>query len=188
MKQLSLIAAFAAVFLTACHKDATPKPDGFLSLEYPKAAYEYYEAPACGFKFEKNTNTNVLPEENCAFKIDYPRMKASIYINYRPVQNNLNLLLKDAQKLTYNHTVKADNIEESVFEHPEKNVYGMFYRVTGDAATNVQFYATDSVRNFIVGTLYFYAKPNYDSIYPAAKYVEADMQTIMETLEWTSKK
>src|SRR5690606_18292513 len=182
---------FACLFLTitliSCQETATPKPNGFLRLEYPEARYEYYTGNDCRFKFEKNTLANIISEESCAFKIDYPQMKASIYINYRPVENNLELLLKDAQKLTYNHTIKADDIQEMVFEHPEKNVYGMFYRVIGDAATNVQFYATDSVKNFVVGTLYFYAKPNFDSIYPATKYIENDMMTIMETLEWADK-
>lgn len=186
MKAINLFLALSSLCMfTACKEDATPKPDGFLSLEYPKEGYELYEHSNCGFKFNKNKLAQIKPEENCSFKVDYPKMKASIYINYRPVQNNLNLLLKDAQKLTYNHTIKADDIQESVFEHPEKKVYGMFYRVIGDAATNVQFYATDSTSNFVVGTLYFYAKPNFDSIYPATKYIEEDMRTILETLEWT---
>lgn len=183
-KTLSLITLLIVI---SCNKDVTPKPDGFLSLEYPKPTYEVYDYATCGFSFNKNTLANIKLEENCSFKIDYPKMKASIYINYRPVQNNLTLLLKDAQKLTYNHTIKADDIQESVFEHPEKKVYGMFYRVIGDAATNVQFYATDSTRNFVVGTLYFYTKPNFDSIYPATKYIEDDMRTIMESLEWKNK-
>ncbi|HUH25233.1 MAG TPA: gliding motility lipoprotein GldD [Flavobacterium sp.] len=183
-----ILLGICTTFLVSCKEDVTPKPDGFLSLEYPEAKYEYYTHGNCGFSFEKNTSTRVIAEENCAFKIDYPNMKASIYINYRPIENNnLMMLLKDAQKLTYNHTKKADHIQETLFEHPEKKVYGMFYRVIGDAATNVQFYATDSTSNFVVGTLYFYAKPNFDSIYPATKYIEDDMLTIMETLEWTKK-
>lgn len=187
MKIVKFIYATTLVLMvSSCKNDAVPKPDAFLSLEYPTATYASYTHPNCNFKFNKNTNSTIKPEEACAFKIDYPNMKASIYMNYRPVNNNLMLLLKDAQKLTYNHTIKADDIQESVFEHPEKKVYGMFYRVIGDAATNVQFYATDSTKNFVVGTLYFYAKPNFDSIYPATKYIEDDMKKIMETLEWTN--
>jgi len=182
-----LIPAIIALALTSCKEDAIPKPDGYLSLEYPTAEYETYTDPSGKFKFNKNKWAVVKPDENFSFKIDYPKMKASIYMNYRPVNNNLNLLLKDAQKLTYNHTIKADDIQESVFEHPEKRTYGMFYKVIGDAATNVQFYATDSTKNFVVGTLYFYSKPNFDSIYPATKYIEDDMKALMESLEWTNK-
>jgi len=33
-------------------------------------------------------------------------------------------------------------------------------------------------------SVYFYAKPNFDSILPAAQYLKEDMRRIMETLEW----
>ena len=51
-------------------------------------------------------------------------------------------------------------------------------------ATNAQFYLTDSIKHFVTGSVYFYAKPNFDSIMPAADYVKNDMQTLMETLKW----
>jgi gliding motility-associated lipoprotein GldD len=60
----------------------------------------------------------------------------------------------------------------------------MFYEVGGDAATNSQFYVTDSTRHFVTGSLYFYAKPNYDSILPAASYIKKDIKKIIETFEW----
>jgi gliding motility-associated lipoprotein GldD len=46
----------------------------------------------------------------------------------------------------------------------------MFYQVDGNAATNSQFYATDSTKHFVTGL--FYAKPNFDSIMPAASYIK----------------
>lgn len=187
MKTINLLVPTITILLVSCTENTVPKPDGFLSLEYPEAVYEQFTYPGTQFTFNKNKWAQVKPEEDVSFKIDYPQMKASIYINYRPVENNLTKLLTDAQKLTFNHTIKADGIQESIYEHPDKDVYGMFYRVIGDAATNVQFYATDSVKNFVVGTLYFYAKPNFDSIYPATKYIEDDMKMIIESLEWTDK-
>ncbi|MGY8944436.1 MAG: gliding motility lipoprotein GldD, partial [Flavobacteriales bacterium] len=38
--------------------------------------------------------------------------------------------------------------------------------------------------HFLVGSLYFYIRPNYDSIMPAAKYVERDVIHLMESLKW----
>ena len=61
----------------------------------------------------------------------------------------------------------------------------MFYQVRGNAATNAQFYATDSTKHFVTGSVYFYAKPNFDSIMPAADYIKNDMQRLMETIQWT---
>ena len=111
-------------------------------------------------------------------------MKATIYLTHKPVNNDIDKLLRDAQTLTYNHVVKADDIVEQPFINNKKKVYGMFYEVGGNAATNAQFYVTDSTKNFIVGSVYFYAKPNFDSILPAANYLKEDMRRILETLEW----
>ena len=60
------------------------------------------------------------------------------------------------------------------------------YKVTGNAASSRQFYATDSIHHFLTGSLYFYAKPNYDSIVPAADYLEKDIKRIMESLKWSN--
>ena len=111
-------------------------------------------------------------------------MKATIYLTYKSVHGDLDKLLRDAQKLTYEHVIKADDILEQPYLNPKKKVYGMFYRVSGNAATNAQFYATDSVKHFLTGSVYFYAKPNFDSILPAADYIRNDMQKLMETLQW----
>jgi gliding motility-associated lipoprotein GldD len=54
----------------------------------------------------------------------------------------------------------------------------MFYQVNGNAATNSQFYATDSTKHFVQGIFYFYAKPNFDSIMPATSYIKNDMQRL----------
>ena len=56
--------------------------------------------------------------------------------------------------------------------------------INGNAASQSHFYATDSVNHFITGSLYFEAKPNFDSIYPAAVYLREDIRRIMETIEW----
>lgn len=172
------------VFLFSCTKEFKPKPDGYLRLDYPKATYSVNHAP-CAFTYEQNNNAHIDKIKNCSFQIDYPQMKGRIYIDYKTVTpNNLDSLLRDAQKLTFNHTIKAEDIQEDIILDPQKKVYGMFYQLIGNTATNVQFYATDSTKNFIVGSLYFYAKPNYDSILPAAHYIKADMLRMIETLEW----
>jgi gliding motility-associated lipoprotein GldD len=131
-----------------------------------------------------NSEAIIKDEKDCGFSISYPKMKATIYLTYKPVNNNIANLLKDAQKLTYEHVIKADDILEQPYLNPVKKVYGMFYQVDGNAATNSQFYVTDSIKHFIAGSVYFFAKPNYDSIMPAASYVRNDMQRLMETLKW----
>jgi gliding motility-associated lipoprotein GldD len=178
--------AFAVVGLLlfiSCKNDVFPKPASHLRLDYPIAKYVDFDNQ-CPFSFEMNSNAVIKGEKDCGFTVSYPKMKATIYLTYKPVKNNINVLLRDAQKLTYEHVIKADDILEQRYLNPSKRVYGMFYSVDGNAATNSQFYVTDSTKHFVTGSVYFYAKPNYDSIMPAASYVRNDMQRLMETLKW----
>ena len=175
--------AFFGGLLSSCKNETLPKPDGQLRLEYTVANYTLFNSQ-CPFTFDVNKKAFVKKDNDCGFEIKYPNMKATIFITYKAVNGNIDKLLRDAQKLTYEHVIKADGIVEQPYINKNKKVYGMFYQVNGNAATNSQFYATDSISHFITGSVYFYAKPNFDSIMPAADYIKNDMQTIMETLKW----
>ena len=180
---ISVLGGVVLLLATGCKDDVIPKPSSYLRLDYPMAKYADFENN-CPFTFEMNADAVIKAEKDCSFTITYPKMKATIYLNYQPVNNDINALLKDAQTLTYKHVIKADDILEQPYLNPEKKVYGMFYQVNGNAATNSQFYATDSTKHFVQGTVYFYAKPNFDSIMPAASYIKNDMQRLLETLKW----
>ncbi|WP_281297575.1 gliding motility lipoprotein GldD [Flavobacterium limnophilum] len=183
-KQLAIFALLIVMFsVFSCKDEVLPKPSSYLRLDYPVAEYVNFENK-CPFSFEMNSEAVIKGEKNCGFTITYPKMKATIYLTYKPVNNDINKLLRDAQKLTYEHVIKADDILEQPYLDPSKKVYGMFYQVDGNAATNSQFYVTDSIKHFVTGSVYFYAKPNFDSIMPAASYVKNDMQRLMETLKW----
>lgn len=163
-------------------EDALPKPPAYLKLEYPVQEYDPWQ----GSCYELNINTNSIAKitGNCDVQLQYPNMKATIYLSYKPIQGNLPVLLRDAQKLTYEHVIKADEISERLYINEKRKVYGMFYDVGGNAASNTQFYVTDSVKHFVTGSVYFYAKPNFDSLLPASDYIKKDMLKIMESLEW----
>lgn len=179
-----IMAFIATIGFTGCKDDVLPKPSSQLSLDYPRPEYAAFENE-CPYTFNMNFDATIKAKKNdCSFEIHYPKMKATIYLTYKPVNGNINNLLRDAQKLTYEHVVKADDIIEQPFINPRDKVYGMFYRIQGNAATNAQFYVTDSTKHFVTASVYFYAKPNFDSILPAAAYVRDDMQSIMETLKW----
>ena len=183
-KQLAIFALLIVIFsVFSCKDEVFPKPSSYLRLDYPEAKYVNFENQ-CPFTFEINSESIIKGDKNCGFAISYPKMKATIYLTYKPVNKDINLLLRDAQKLTYEHVIKADDILEQPYLNPSKKVYGMFYQVDGNAATNSQFYVTDSIKHFVTGSVYFYAKPNFDSVMPAASYIRNDMQRLMETLKW----
>ena len=103
--KLSCLGLFLS--LISCGDETLPKPKGQLSLEYPKAKYSKLESN-CSFTFDKN-NLASIKDKSCAFEINYPKMKATIYLTHKSVNNDIDKLLRDAQTLTYNHVVKADD-------------------------------------------------------------------------------
>jgi gliding motility-associated lipoprotein GldD len=173
-----------AFCLQSCNDEVVPRPSSQLRLEYPTPNYLSKE-PDYPFTLDINDFSTILSKENGAIEVHYPKMKATVYLSYKPVNNDLEKLLTDAQKLTYKlHVLKADEIIEQPYINPDKKVYGMFYTVGGDTASNALFYATDSTKNFVTGSVYFYAKPNFDSILPASSYITKDMKKMLETMKW----
>ena len=168
----------------SCKDDVLPKPNAFLKLEYPKAKYQKVVSD-CPYRFEISQESTIEFKNNCSVNIKYPRLNAAIHVTYRKVDGDLEEVLQEVEKLTYEHTVKADAIPlADSFENELKSVYGKIISVEGDVASNIQFNATDSVKNILYGSLYFSVRPNYDSILPAINYIEQDIKNLMESIEW----
>lgn len=175
-------------------EDQIPKPKGYLRLDYSTASYKTHQFSKTPLTFELNDLVDNVNEkalmgstESYGINLDYTSLKATVFLTYKAIngsEDNLNDFLKDAQKLTLEHTKKADEIPVYPFENQTQSVFGKLSEVKGNAASPIQFYVTDSVNHFLTGSLYFKAKPNYDSILPAAKYLQKDIQRIMETIIW----
>ncbi len=184
IKNILLFLFSTAIIFISCEDDVVVKPAAKLRLDYPNPEYKTVNT-GCGYNFSMNTNANLQKKKNCDANINYPNMKATIYLTYQDIRNsNLDSLLQDAQKLAYDHTIKANSIPEQPFINPDNKVYGMFYMINGNAATQAEFYVTDSINHFLNGALYFEAKPNFDSIYPAVVYLREDIRKLMETIRW----
>lgn len=186
MRKLIWLSMLIQLFIS-CADEEQPKPKAYLSLNYPEATYEKFDK-GCPYTFEMNQQA--IPEKpvgakDCWFNLNYNLLNGTIFLTYQPVRNNLDSLLRDAQKLPLQHTIKADAIEGDIYTNPYNNTYGMFYEVTGNAASQAQFYLTDSVRHFLTGSVYFNAQPNFDSIIPAASYLKKDIRHLMETVKWS---
>ncbi|MBT8260436.1 MAG: gliding motility lipoprotein GldD [Bacteroidia bacterium] len=185
------ISIFLVCLLLSCGNDPIPKPKAFLRLEYPKPEYTLVETKL-PFTFEKNilaTDVSKIKTtvngKSQAIDLEYPKLKGTIFLTYKNVtKDNLKLYLIDAQNITQKHTQKADEIVEQPYVNSQNKAYGMYYEVGGNAASQSQFYLTDSINHFVTGSLYFYARPNYDSILPASEYLKNDIRHIMETLKW----
>ena len=178
---LSLV--FCFLFIVSCNNDVLPKPKAYLSLDYPKKEYKTLSVKR-PYSFDVLKTTTIIDDKNNWLKIKYPNLKASIDITYRSIDNNLKELLTEAEKLVFKHAIKAEQIIPKDFINSNRRTFGSLYEITGNAASHLQFHVTDSTNNFIKGALYFYAKPNYDSILPAVAYIKQDVLELVESLEW----
>jgi gliding motility-associated lipoprotein GldD len=86
--------------------------------------------------------------------------------------------------MVYDHSIKADAIEEKMILNSNHNVYGTAYKLIGNSASNYQFYVTDSLQHFLRGALYFNCAPNYDSLKPSIEFLLPDLDTLINTLKW----
>ena len=191
MKNVIYLLIIAVFF--SCGEDPVPKPKAFLRLEYPQAKYVQAKVDV-PFSFETNllatklnTRNITATTESYGINIEYPLLKGTIFLTYKSIDHskeNLKDFLRDAHNLTQKHMIKADEIPYEDYINEDRNIYGRFSEVKGNVASPAQFYVTDSINHFLTGSLYFHAKPNYDSILPAANYLQKDIQHIMETLVW----
>ena len=176
----------ASVFW-ACESDYTPKPKGYPRIDLPEKEYQSFEED-CPFTFKYHVKSVIFPvkekKQLCWFNIDYPDLQCRIHLSYVPVNDNLHELLEDSRTLVYKHTIKASAINEKEIADESKRLYARIYEIDGDAASNVQFYATDSLNHFLRGALYFNAAPNADSLAPSIEYLREDISHMVESINW----
>ncbi len=177
-------AVIAVVMFACCNESTTPRPRGYFRIDFPEKTYKQYDAE-CPFKFEIPQYSFLVKEEqNCWFNIYFPQYKATVYMTYLPVNNDIDTLLNDAHDFAYKHTIKADAIEEMIFEKDSAKVFGCLYNIKGNVASQIQFFITDSTSHFMRGSLYFDVRPNKDSLAPVVDFIRGDVEHFMESFEW----
>ncbi len=186
--RLALWTVVVVIVGTACRQKTTPKPRGYFRIDLPKKDYQTLRE-AFPYQFEYPGYAIALPDtssnaEKYWMNIVFPELNGQLHISYKPVGANFNELMEDSRKLAYKHTIKADAINERMFYDEKKRVTGVLYEIKGNAASPLQFFATDSLKHFIRGSMYFNAKPNQDSLAPVIRFVEEDVIHLMETIQW----
>lgn len=179
--------------LTSCGSDdedvIIPKPLAYFRIDLPQKKYSLF-SDSCPFEFEYPSNyALVLADsdnnaEPCWKNIVCPRFRAEINISYKHIDNNLEKYLDDSWMLATKHQVKASGMSEMPIKRDSAKVYGLMFEIEGNAASNLQFYITDSTNYFLRGALYFYAKPNYDSLSPVIDFLKKDVERMITTLRW----
>jgi gliding motility-associated lipoprotein GldD len=85
-------------------------------------------------------------------------------MGYREVKNNLATYLDDSHYFANKHQVKATGLDEIVILRNNAKVYGLLFDISGNTASSLQFYMTDSTKHFLRGSLHFNSIPNIDSL------------------------
>ncbi len=148
MKIKSVLLLLAALLLfTGCNEEVLPKPKAMLRLEYPNTEYSLLDTKY--FQFKKNVLSDFEQKNNNDLTLDYPTIKGSLFITYKEVDNNFDKLLMDAQKLSIEHSAKAEGILPHPFVNKDDRVYGMYFEVIGDAASQAHNFTLPIVPNIL---------------------------------------
>jgi gliding motility-associated lipoprotein GldD len=177
-------------FFVSCGSDPVlPKPKGFMKTNYPEKEYSIVET-GCAYSFEipkyAQLQDKPIQGDTCFKDLLFPYFHAAIHITYKSVSNDsiLAKYLEDSHNLAYDHGEKADDIKKTPVFDTVNNVYGIIYDIIGNAASQTQFFLTDSSNHFIRGALYFNHRPNYDSLIPAIDYIHEDIDHMIKTFRW----
>jgi gliding motility-associated lipoprotein GldD len=182
------------LLLSSCNNEYTPKAKSYPRVNFPEHKYETFNPVDCPFRFEKPVYANAVDDsvyfgernsQPCWITLYLAPFDGTINLTYKEIDkdNNFEKLVEDAHKLSYKHTRKAEYINEVRIEN-QHDVGGILYDVGGDAASNVQFFLSDSTHHFIRGALYFNTTPNTDSMAPIVAFVKEDLKQLLKTFEW----
>ncbi|RLD58848.1 MAG: gliding motility lipoprotein GldD [Bacteroidetes bacterium] len=188
LKKFYVIFGLIAV-LTSCEETKYPKPKGYLRIDLPQKEYILFDS-TFPYSFEYPAYAKLVPDngENTEpywLNLEFPKFKGKVYLSYKKLNGNLPRFIEESRNMVMKHIPKASSIEQKAFENPASKVYGLTYTISGsDAASPFQFYLTDSTNHFLRGALYFHAVPNNDSLAPVIKFIEEDIQHLIEGFRW----
>lgn len=179
------------IIFTACGRHETPKPRGLFRIALPERDYQEFD-DSFPYRFEHPTYSRVEHDdrewaEDYWADIVFDEFNARIHLSYKPINNisDLHAYFNDAYTFVHKHIPKATGIREETFTHTEESVYALLFRIRGrEAASAIQFYATDSLSHFLRGALYFNITPDNDSLAPVIDFLEEDIRHMIATLQW----
>ena len=206
-----LLLPLIACLLAGCDRPFIPRERGYFRIEFPDRSYRPFDAPGYPYAFDYPAYGRIAkdssliddnPDNPYWINVEFPQFNGRIYLSYKTiggysvykvkrgdryedstVANTFEGLRDEAYRMTFKHTLKASGISDSVFRNVN-GVYGVYFRLEGDAATMRQFFATDSTRHFLRGALYFDSSPNADSLSVVNDFLEQDMLRLIGSLRW----
>ena len=184
---ISIMTVIITVISSGCSNDV-PRPRGYFRIELPEKNYVKFDNDSFPYLFDyayvATLERKATKDEPYWVDVVYPRLNARIYCSYKHVDSNFREVNEDARSFVYKHTIKADDITEQPYVDDSAKVYALLYELKGNTASAIQFVATDSVKHFFRGALYFNNTPNQDSVAPVREYIREDIIRLLESLRW----
>ncbi|NQU32643.1 MAG: gliding motility lipoprotein GldD [Bacteroidetes bacterium] len=189
LKKIWKYSIIISIIMISCDQNYTPLPRGYFRIDLPEHTYKlsdttlpyYFEYPV--YTYLQSSPQN--PNQKYWLNIEYPQFKATVFLSYKEIDNNLITYLEDSYTLVSKHIPKAEDISESLIVDRGRNVYGLIYKIEGSgAASPYQFFVTDSASHFLRGALYFNIVPNNDSLEPVINFISEDIEHLINTIQW----
>lgn len=193
MRHIPIFILIGVLWITgSCQKNYTPRPRGYFRIAFPVKSYKPLDLTV-PYSFQVPSYSipgqdPLSPDQPDWITIEVPANHAQIHISYKKINNNLQTYIEESRSLAYQHSQKASAIDEQLFLNPSKKVYGTIYNIKGNTASPMQFYLTDSLRNFLRGALYIKEIPNIDSLQPVIGFLTSDVLQLIKTTEWKELK
>ena len=183
-----ILLSFASIFFFfACNEYELPKQKGFLRIEFEEPQYKkfqqlnsfsdfYYNASLVQIKFKGDNDLS----------LNYTDLNLSIDLKHAKIynSNDFNNRMVDFNLILDTHVKKSNGIFLKEYQNKNNNVIGKIYEISGNVASPIQFYLTDSLSNFLRGSLNLNSSAKYDSIYPSIQYIKNDILVLFETINW----
>lgn len=173
-------------FFFSC-KDYTPKPKGYPRIEKGEDSTFIYSNDIFSFAHSSSaTIENLVADKKNErwLNIHYPQYKATIYCSYISIsKEQLRAALEDNHRIVYSHAAQAAEIKQTFLSNTDHSS-GILYNITGDVASPVQFFLTDSTSHFFRGSLYYDNKTDPDSVAPITSFLRQDIIQIASSIRW----
>ena len=180
--------------LFSCQRNYVPKPNSYYRIDFPDKEYQLYDS-ICPFTFKYPVYGTIMPDTRpnsgpCLMNIIFPKYKGTIHLTYIEIDSDndrtFDQLIENEWEIVYKKIAqRADAVDESLIcDNHEEKVFGVMFDISGNAASQVLFFVTDSVKHWLRGSLYFYTRPNHDSLAPVVAFFREDIIALMESVRW----
>ena len=181
---------FLFTFFSCENNSSLPKQDAYLRIEFNEPNYLIHKSQNSKINFLYNASSSSLKSTSArTINLDYKKLGMSLDISFDKLNDETELInyLRDFNLLLDAHTKRSNGFLIKEFDNRNYLTYGKLYEFRGDVASPIQFFLTDSINNFIHGSINMTVKSKYDSIYPSVQYIKNDILVFFESINLTKK-